>query len=210
MNTRWGKLRFTKYERETKNERKNRAWRKKNCCWRGNPMEKPDVTSNNTHRITLPLWMKWGANAFQSIHDSNEMNLEWEYNAFNKQRVHKKIITSKTYNSAIFTFVFFSHANGSLCAILPPTVPRSSSQLVFIWLRLVLTWRGITSMENMNKGWRWTRYWIVGEYQAVAQTKASELNSILKHFFERIKDLLCIIIYRISTYQLAKQSETKT
>lgn len=200
--------------KETKNERKNCAWtekknetvKRKVLYWRNLMLH---THKNKTiHTASLCLWMKWGANAFCSIHDSNEMNLEWEYNAFNKKRVHKKIITSKTYNSAIFTFCIFLSLSYKWLAVFhspnPPSLLPDSSQLLFIWLRLVLK---MTSdhidgkyEQRMNE---------ILKYQAVVQTKASELNSILKHFFQRIKDLHSALEYKASTCSTGLQNNSK-
>lgn len=102
VNTRWGKLRWQRiWEIESEREGETK-WER--------IVSKLDETRQSSKLQTMAslcVWMKWGANAFRSIHDSNEMNLGWEYNAFSKQRATQKIITSKTYYCTTYLPIVF-------------------------------------------------------------------------------------------------------
>lgn len=173
-------------ERQRPNERIRSRAAKRNGKEETHSMdEKKNLMLQTTiHIASQCLWMKWGANAFWSIHDSNEMNLEWEYNAFNKQRVHNE--DNNIENLQLWDIYLCislpAPISLSLSRFLLPLFPVSSSPWMFICSRLVSNWRRITSMENVNKRMK-TRYWNVCEYHAVVQTKASELNSIFETLF---------------------------
>lgn len=119
---------------------------------------------------TTSVWMKWGANASRNIHDSSEMNLEWEYNAFNKQRVHKKkIISSQNLLLHNIYLCIFAHVNGLYNEHCFPSHPLCCSLLICLSSVEITTdhccekyEQRMMKIQNCSK-----------EYRMLAQTKAN-------------------------------------